>query len=584
MNEQDRINAQLSDMNPLKGVKKKVPAIYSADSAVVPQLLRTALEGSVAPCILYDADDAIIFVNDAARAIWPVAVKAMENGSSLYEASLKQIYHDLPDFPASEAEAMAKIAADGHRGMPSRDIEGPNNRKYRLTHTILDDGKVLGFGVDITSLHDRETELEAEKAQAIAAKTAGSAFLARMSHEIKTPLNAIVGMSDALLQEDISQETRETMEFILSAADGLNHVLGQTLDHAKIMADKIEVDLREDSPAEVLRSVCGMWAAQCKTKGLTLRTRIDPNVPETLYFDRYRYQQCLNNLLSNATKFTETGGVTVAMKLVPGAKPRLALVVKDTGIGMTDEAQSRIFQEYEQAETSTTRRFGGTGLGLNIVNSLITAMDGKIKVQSVPGEGTTFLMVIPAFDSLPQEAPVEAAAPAEPVAVAAAEPLAAEIAPQAEITAPPAIAETPFSGLNVLCVEDNSVNQVVVNKLIGKQVNSLTFAENGEIALEALAVQEFDVVLMDIHMPVMDGIETTLEIRKSNKAWANVIIIALTADPDYQQARICRNLGMNGSIAKPVTRSDIAYAFESAIANIGETFGSPAFLPMAASA
>lgn len=446
--------------------------------------------------------------------------------------------------------------------------------------TCAPDGTPLGataFVMDISEEVNKAKALATERS----ASKAKSEFLARMSHEIRTPLNAIIGMSDSLKDEDLSEDVHGVINDIENAAEGLHYLLSRTLDHAKLMSDKVEINLELEDPRRLIGTVARLWKPQITNKGLKFQVIIDPNLPSSIKLDEFRLQQCLNNLLSNAAKFTKSGSVTLlARKADIKGTPHFVLAVKDTGIGMSPSEVKRIFDPFTQADNSIQREYGGTGLGMSITKNLCELMGGNIRVKTERGEGATFALVIPMLESeveLPR-APQEdikhlevIAAKATPVETPAklAEPI---LMPKVEIKKYIPTAK-PFEGLNVLCVEDNPINQKVVKRLIGKRVNQLYFANNGREALNILNTVPVDVVLMDIHMPIMDGIETTLEIRKSNETYANVIIIALTADPDYQQRRICRNIGMDDTIAKPVKREDILNAFDRTLSKLSKSFG-----------
>jgi len=442
------------------------------------------------------------------------------------------------------------------------------------------DGTPLGataFVMDISEEMNKENALTAERS----ASKAKSEFLARMSHEIRTPLNAIIGMSDSLKDENLSEDVRDVVNDIENAAEGLHYLLSRTLDHAKLMSDKVEINLEASDPRQLIGTVSRLWKPQITSKGLNFKTVLDPALPQSVNLDEFRLQQCLNNLLSNAAKFTKFGGVTLIVKQADiKNKPHLVFAVKDTGIGMSETEVSRIFDPFTQADNSIQREYGGTGLGMTITKNLCELMGGRVRVQSKRGEGTTFALILPVLENasdLPQQETVVTPEVLQtrplPVDMPAklAEP---SIGTTAAVTMPEDNAEKrPFEGLNVLCVEDNQINQKVVKRLIGGRVKELYFAENGREALNVLNTVPVDVVLMDIHMPVMDGIETTLEIRKSDQTYANVIIIALTADPDYQQRRICRNIGMDDTIAKPVKREDILDAFDRTLSKLSDKFG-----------
>jgi len=382
-----------------------------------------------------------------------------------------------------------------------------------------------------------------------------------MSHEIRTPLNAIIGMSDSLKEEDLSDDIMEVIEDIEQAAEGLHQLLSRTLDHAKLISDKMQIDLHNDNVRDVISTSTKLWNPQCSAAGIALRSHFDTDLPEQLLLDGFRLQQCLNNLLSNAVKFTEAGRIDVIVKTAPiKGRNSLIIAVKDTGIGMTVEQSQSIFDEFTQADNSISRNYGGTGLGMSITKQLTELMGGEIRVKSELGQGSTFALVLPILENVDDLNSSDGKTILqEETALETPEQDAESLAP--ELPQP----QKPFEGLSVLCVEDNSVNQKVVKRLIGKRVENLTFANNGREALAVLNTMHVDVVLMDIHMPVMDGIEATLEIRGSKEPWANVVIIALTADPDYQQKRICKNIGMDEALAKPVKLSDILEAFDNVL-------------------
>ena len=454
------------------------------------------------------------------------------------------------------------------------------------------DGKPYGataLVVDITEEVNRAEALAAERS----ASKAKSEFLARMSHEIRTPLNAIIGMSDSLKDEDLSEDVRDVVTDIENAAEGLHYLLSRTLDHAKLMSEKVEISLESADPRTVLGTVSRLWKPQITQAGLDFKVIVDPKLSEHVPIDEFRLQQCLNNLLSNAAKFTKQGSVTlIAKKALINDQPHLVFAVKDTGIGMSASEVKRIFDPFTQADNSIQRQYGGTGLGMSITKNLCELMGGQVRVKTERGEGSTFALVLPILENGAQSGETESH-PVEHHAVEHRENEVQRSLQQSTLhvdtpasLAPPSLASVPaqidqfqenpgkpFEGLNVLCVEDNQVNQKVVKRLIGKRVKQLYFADNGREALNVLNTVPVDVVLMDIHMPIMDGIETTLEIRKSTETYANVIIIALTADPDYQQRRICRNIGMDDTIAKPVKREDILDAFDRTLSRLSKKYG-----------
>lgn len=442
---------------------------------------------------------------------------------------------------------------------------------------IDQNGKKIGFTAFVTDITDNvkmRRELEAAKE----ASEAKGRFLAQMSHEIKTPLNAIIGMSDALLDDNLPAETKESLQYILNSAEGLDSLLSNTLDHARMNAQETIAQNEDVNLPDVLREMAQSWRAKALENNVKLDLRLSPDLPDVLSLDCNRIKQTLNNLISNAIKFTSGGNVIIGATVKNNT---VCLIVKDDGIGMDKTSLATLFDPYVQGDNTIKRRFGGTGLGMSIVKQLIDIMGGEIRVQSKLGQGTAIVVSLPMKNNMKAIASPQVAEPVKeldsPAAVLAAKPLVST--PQSVTAPPPAPVqgvtvtagklpfdgENLFTGLRVLCVEDNQVNQVLVKKLLEKSIGSLTFADNGQEALDILHAQAFDVILMDIHMPIKDGIETTIAIRNSQQEWADVIIIALTADPDYQQLRICRNIGMDGTLGKPVKRREIMQVIEDVL-------------------
>lgn len=445
---------------------------------------------------------------------------------------------------------------------------------------------VTAFVMDVTTDVEKQVELIQEQRLS----KAKSDFLARMSHEIRTPLNAIIGMSDSLRDENLTPDVRSVIDDIENAAEGLHRLLSKTLDHAKISSQKMQLVKAPTDPEAILRTCQSLWRPQISSKGLGFKVVIAPGIPDDLMLDGLRIEQCVNNLLSNAVKFTRKGQISLMMKMSRiKNNSYLVIAVKDDGIGMSAEEAERVFDDFSQADETISKEFGGTGLGMSITKQLCELMGGQVHLKSEKGQGSTFMLALPAFAAKDNREEVLPASTGDDAGVGAAHQTTpapiiapktapslltkAPSAPQYSNTADSRRSVKPFEGLNVLCMEDNTVNQKVVSRLIGTRVKHLYFANNGREGLDVLSAVPIDVVLMDIHMPIMNGIETTMEIRNSKSAYANVIIIALTADPDYQQKRICRNIGMDDTISKPVRRKDILMAFDRNLSRLSKTFG-----------
>ncbi|MEM1229800.1 MAG: ATP-binding protein [Pseudomonadota bacterium] len=380
-------------------------------------------------------------------------------------------------------------------------------------------------------VRERTREAEDARQRAEAADAAKSEFLANTSHEVRTPLNAILGMAEFLSLSNLDAEQRQQTETILSAGRSLMSVLNDVIDLSKVEAGKLEIAPQVMGTADFCQQIDSLWRPVAADKGLTFTLDRAPSVPPVLAFDAHRLLQCTSNLLSNAIKFTAEGSVSVRLSAssASAVQVRLRVSVQDSGIGMSPADQAKLFQPFEQLDSSITRRYGGTGLGLTITRRLAQLMGGDVEVSSDKGRGTTFVITILA---------------------------ARASAPEAEEHAPVSIDVAQLRRpLDVLLVEDNPVNRLVAKGHLRQLGWRFVEAENGALALEQLAQRTFDLVLCDVHMPVMDGIATTRAIRTSGAPWATVPIIALTADAMVDDRRKLLDIGMNGYTSKPIDRA-----------------------------
>lgn len=412
---------------------------------------------------------------------------------------------------------------------------------------------VICYFEDVTADLALQSDLKTAKEQAEKTLQAQNNFLARLSHEIRTPMNAVIGITDALVQHGSAPSLLPKLELIQSSAESIMNILEGTLSHTKLDENKLMLDPKPDNPAETVRTISTLWHQQAIKNGTKISCHIDPKVPETIVFDKFRYEQCINNLVSNAIKFSPNGHVQIILTLSSKDPmyPRLVLAVKDNGIGMTKDQQTRVFDAYTQADKSISSRFGGTGLGMNIAKQIIEMMGGTISLKSELGKGTIFALSLPLpelAEALKKEKKEEAKT--------------ADTAILDQIFEDKAPPETSYSNLKILVADDNPTNHLVVESLLQSVVGELHQANNGQEVLDILDVQDIDIVLMDIHMPVMDGIESTLAIRSSGKHWSDILIIALTADPQYQQLRMCKNIGMDDSLGKPVKLTSLLESFD----------------------
>lgn len=409
---------------------------------------------------------------------------------------------------------------------------------YWVSTTIVpyvnDSGKperYVAIRTDITDLHRAE-----EKAQA--ALLAKSQFLANMSHEIRTPMNAILGLTRIVLESDLKPEQRAQLDKVSRSGRALVHIINDILDFSRIEAGRMRIERAPMRVDAVLLEIAELFGMQAEEKGLKLFLDIDHATPTQVMGDALRLTQVLNNLVGNAIKFTQSGEIHVSTRLERHGEDGVTLCfsVLDTGIGISAEQIGVLFQPFSQADASTTRKYGGSGLGLVIVKKLVELMGGQITLDSTPGRGTNVTFCIEA-GMMP-----ETVVPSLPHAGNGGELARAEMGRQR------------FDGVRVLLVEDNELNQEIADSILRKRGVCVTLAWHGLEAVELVQQQPFDLVLMDLHMPVMGGIEATRRIRELAP---ELPIVAMTAAVMAEDRERCNAIGMNDFIAKPTEPEDI---------------------------
>lgn len=393
---------------------------------------------------------------------------------------------------------------------------------------------VVSVITDITDKKRAEADLvEAKSAAELAAK-AKAEFLSNMSHEIRTPMNAVIGLTELLLQSEKPELNKNYLESIKYSADNLLVIINDILDFSKIESGKITFETIDFSLRNVIEQLLRTFSFKAEEKGIILKTAVALNVPEIVLGDPFRLNQMLLNLMSNAVKFTRTGSIEVGAKVktIDGNKCTMAIWVRDTGIGIPEDKLEAVFESFTQAYTDTTRLFGGTGLGLAITRNLARLLDGEVEVVSEYGKGSTFTISLPY-----------------------------NISPSKNLSSP-AIVSTKaikdFTGFKFLLVEDNKMNQFVAKQILQRWHAEVFLADNGQEALELMLQNEFDLVFMDLQMPIMGGFEAAANIRNGVTGERNkyIPIIALTADAFQETKLKVVESGMNGFISKPIDQDD----------------------------
>lgn len=391
--------------------------------------------------------------------------------------------------------------------------------------------------------NDRDAAIEANRLK--------SDFLATMSHEIRTPMNGVLGMCELLQRTNLDARQRHLSDTVLRSARSLLGMLNDTLDFSKIESGKLQLEAAVFSPAEVLNSATAPFIAAAQAKGVDFNTQIEANVPALVIGDALRLRQVLNNLLANSLKFTATGAVGVACAVAYSDAQRVELrfTITDTGIGIAPAMQAHIFDAFTQAESNTSRRYGGTGLGLAIVRRLVELMGGQIGLKSAEGQGASFWFTI----RLDHCGSVPGRPPASDADMATA--------PRFSVAHAPA----------VLLTEDNAMNREVLTEMLEVMGCQVTAVENGVQAVAAGAGRNFDAILMDCQMPLLDGHAATAELRALERATGqgHAFIIALTADATVENRERCFEAGMDSVVTKPVSQARLRDLILQAVRPVG---------------
>jgi len=403
----------------------------------------------------------------------------------------------------------------------------------------------LGFGMDITGRYQVETDLIAANEMVERSLRVKDQFISNMSHEIRTPLNAVIGFTDLLADTALNREQSEYVQIVKSASQNLLALINNILDLSKIESGNLALENQPMNIKQIANDAVKFLEPKAKSKGIKIMANVAGNVPADVTGDQLRLSQILFNLLGNAVKFTDVGYVELNCKMVSGPddqKQYISFAVRDTGIGVPVEKQDVIFERFTQATSDTERLYGGTGLGLNIAKSIVDMHGGKLTMESLPGKGTVFQFIL-AFSKF-QNGVINPT----------------DTTPIINDSLP-----APVVNVQVLLAEDNLINAMLAKKVLENRAFTVTHVTNGAQALETVQRQHFDVVLMDIQMPVMDGITATKRIRELTGPVSKIPIVAMTAHSLHGEMQNCYNAGMTGYVSKPFKPENLFGAILEAI-------------------
>ncbi len=519
-------------------------ATASASAVGARQVLEEALASMDEGFLLCDADDRVVSFNERYLQLFPhqrgVAAPGVEFRAMVQAAARAM----LPDATEGQRRAWVAERLGAHRAVGAEfEQRLPDGRIVSTVERRTGTGGTVSIYRDVTAARAAARELERARRDAEAANEAKTRFLATMSHEIRTPLNGVLGMNGLLLDTPLDPRQRMYAETIRASGETLLAIINDVLDMAKLEAGRMRLEPAPFAPASLVDEVAALLGPRAGDKGIWLTVEHDDpaHADDALEGDASRIRQVLFNLVGNAVKFTERGGVTVRTERQPRLDGRVdwTVRVRDTGIGIAPQALPTLFDRFTQADGRIARHFGGSGLGLAISRELVTLMGGRIEVESRLGEGSEFRLRLPLK---PGTAAPAAAVPSPADAPAAAKPL------------------------RVLVAEDNRVNQLLMTAMLAQMGHHADVVADGREAVRQVQEAPYDVVLMDVQMPEMDGVAATRAIRRLGGTAGRVPIVAVSANVLPEQQAAYRDAGMNDLVPKPVEQARLAQAIAAATA------------------
>lgn len=521
-------NQMIDELQQKIGEKKQAEKALINEKKLYETLLRT--ESEMGQGVTITEAEKIIYVNDAVCKIYGYSRAEILALSSFLDITPESEKHNLTK------KLRQRMHGERQQSAGETKIIRKDGKIIDIEYTVRNievDGRMQMLSIirDVTEKKRDEEQLRKERGRAESAEIAkrvGEQFLANMSHEIRTPMNAIVGFTDLILKTPLTPEQQKYIEAIKMSGDNLLVIINDILDFSRMRSGKMPIEHRPFKLSQIILSSTELMQPKALEKKIKLSANIDKNIPDNLIGDPSRLNQVILNLTANAIKFTSKGKVTISVKLLSDNKNEIWLefMVKDTGIGIPKDKITTIFEAFTQANNDTARTYGGTGLGLSIVKQIAELQNGSISVKSEEGKGSCFYFRIKYKK--------------------------AATSTEGHSRALLHVPTKEMNDLNILLVEDNSMNQLLAQKVLGDWGWSVEIAKNGIEAIEKLSSKDFDIILMDIQMPEMDGYEATRRIRSDFPTLKrNIPIMAMTAHVMPSEEEKCYKAGMNGYISKP---------------------------------